>query len=106
MYLLRKSLEFYVINIIYQYFTGTAFYHLWFFVLIIQLYILYPIIEKIFSKSLEKHKILELLIFLLIVQILYQIFSIKNIFFIGNSDFIFRIYILFCSWECMLDFII
>jgi probable poly-beta-1,6-N-acetyl-D-glucosamine export protein len=71
-------------DIIYQYFTGTTFYHLWFFILIIQLYILYPIIEKIFAKSVENHKTLGLLIFLLMVQIVYQIFSIKNIFLIGT----------------------
>ena len=82
---LGKVWNFDAANIIYQYFTGTAMGHLWFFVLIIQLYILYPIIEKIFSKSLENNKILELLIFLLIVQILYHIFSIKNMFLIGTA---------------------
>jgi len=82
---LGKVWNFDAINIIYQYFAGTAMGHLWFFVLIIQLYILYPVLEKIFSKSLETNKIRELLILLLIVQILYHIFSIKNIFLIGTA---------------------
>ena len=72
-----------VIGIIYQYLSGTVFYHLWFFVLITQLYILYPILEKVFTKSVENYNTLALLIFLLIVQILYQIFSIDKIF--GNA---------------------
>jgi probable poly-beta-1,6-N-acetyl-D-glucosamine export protein len=79
-----RDLNFNSIEIIYQFLTGTAFYHLWFFVLIIQLYILYPIIEKVFTKSVEKDKIFSLLIFLLIVQILYIIFSDEKTLFIGN----------------------
>lgn len=81
---LGRVWNFSAIDIIYQYLTGTAFYHLWFFILIIQLYILYPIFEKIFTKSVEKHKTFHLLIFLLIVEILYQIFSDKNMFYSGN----------------------
>jgi probable poly-beta-1,6-N-acetyl-D-glucosamine export protein len=81
---LGRDLNFNAIDIIYQYLTGSAFYHLWFFILIIELYILYPLIEKIFTKSLEKNKILSLLIFLLVVQILYYIFSDPTRLFIGN----------------------
>jgi probable poly-beta-1,6-N-acetyl-D-glucosamine export protein len=81
---LGKVWNFSAIDLIYQYLTGTAFYHLWFFILIIQLYILYPIFEKIFTKSVEKNKTFHLLIFLLIVEILYQIFSDKNIQYSGN----------------------
>jgi probable poly-beta-1,6-N-acetyl-D-glucosamine export protein len=73
------------IDIFYQYFTGTAFYHLFFFIVIIQLYILYPIIERIFTLFHEKHKSLEFLILLFAVQILYEIFSIKDIFLIGEA---------------------
>jgi surface polysaccharide O-acyltransferase-like enzyme len=58
---------------------------LWFFVLIIQLYILYPIIEKIFTKFVKNHKSLEFLIFLLIVQTIYHGFSIKDNFLIGKT---------------------
>ena len=81
---LGRVQNFDAMDLIYQYLTGTAFVHLWFFVLIIQLYIFYPIIEKIYSKSVETHKIVELLIFLCVVQILYQIFSIGDIFLIGK----------------------
>jgi len=74
-----------VIEIMYWYLSGTAYYHLWFFVLIIQLYILYPVIEKVFTKSGENYNTPALLIFLLIVQILYQIFSINKISLIGTA---------------------
>jgi probable poly-beta-1,6-N-acetyl-D-glucosamine export protein len=81
---LEKIWNYGIFDIIYQFFTGTAYYHLWFFVVIIQLYILYPIIEKIFTKSVEKRRTLELLIFVLIVQTLYHIFSILDLFLIGT----------------------
>ena len=80
-----------IAKIIYMYLTGdwtpmgSFLMALWFFVLIIQLYIVYPIIERVFSKSVENHKTLGLLIFLLIVQILYPIFPIKNMFLIGKA---------------------
>lgn len=77
-----KVWHFSVIDTILSIVKGTAFFHLWFFVLILQLYILYPIIEKIFTKSVENHKTLELLIFLIIIQILYQIFTATNMFLI------------------------
>jgi probable poly-beta-1,6-N-acetyl-D-glucosamine export protein len=68
----------------YQYVTGTAYYHLWFFILIIELYILYPILENVFTKSVNDHKTGFLLIFLLIIQILFQFFSIEKMDLIGN----------------------
>jgi surface polysaccharide O-acyltransferase-like enzyme len=68
-----------------MYLTGSNLGHLWFFVLIIQLYILYPVIEKIFTKSVENAKTPQLLIFLFIVQILYHFFSIGEIFLMGTA---------------------
>jgi surface polysaccharide O-acyltransferase-like enzyme len=76
-----------VTDIIYAYLTGTAFLHLWFFVLIIQLYILYPVIEKIFTLAVRTQKTVALLIFLLIAQILYWIFFIRNVFSIASILF-------------------
>ena len=73
-----------IFDIIYSILTGTAFYHLWFFVLIIQLYALYPIIERIFSKFVEENKIILLLFILLMIQILLQILSINEIPLIGT----------------------
>lgn len=79
-----KTWNFTVIDIIYHFLTGDTYYHLWFVVLIIQLYILYPVIEKVFTKSVENHRISGLLFFLFIVQIVYWIFSIQETFLIGR----------------------
>jgi probable poly-beta-1,6-N-acetyl-D-glucosamine export protein len=79
-----REWTFEAIDIIYKYFTGTAFLYLSFFVLIIQLYFIYPVIETFFTKSVKVHKIFEFMILLLIVQILYQIFFIENLFLIGS----------------------
>ena len=68
------------LDIIYQILTGTAFYFLWFFVLIIQLYAFYPIIERIFTKFLEKGKIMVLLLILYGIQVLLQdLFTVFSI---------------------------
>lgn len=79
-----KIWSFTIGDLLYRYVTGTALYHLWFFVLIIQLYLLYPVIEKVFMKSNPNHRTPIVLIFLFIIQILYQIFSIRNIFLVGT----------------------
>ncbi len=73
-----KTGNFGVMDIIYRYLTGTDLGHLWFFLLIIQLYILYPAIEKIFTKSIEYNKTVELLIFLYIFPIFYQILPVPE----------------------------
>lgn len=46
--------------------TGTTWFHLWFFVLIIQIYLLYPLIVKIYDKFLDK-KLFKLFIVLIYI---------------------------------------
>jgi len=82
---LGRAWNYTAMDIIYQYFTGGALYHLWFFVLIIQLYILYPLIEKIFTKSIESAKTPHLLVFLFIFQLAYYSFSVGDIFLKGTA---------------------
>jgi surface polysaccharide O-acyltransferase-like enzyme len=65
-------------DIMYQILTGTAFYHLWFFVLIIQLYVLYPVIEKVFSWCAGKNKIPELLFLCYAIQLVLSLLSIDE----------------------------
>jgi surface polysaccharide O-acyltransferase-like enzyme len=79
-------------DILYRFFTGNAMYHLWFFVLIIQLYLLYPIIEKVLTKSIENNKTHTLLFFLLVVQIICQIFPIQ---FLDGVVTMFSLYIFY-----------
>ena len=75
-------------DVIKMYLQGTAFTHLWYIVLIIQLYILYPFIEKIFTKSVENHRTSALLVFLFFVQIFYQIISVHKVVLIGDTLFL------------------
>jgi probable poly-beta-1,6-N-acetyl-D-glucosamine export protein len=65
-------------DIMYQIFMGTAFFHLWFFVLIIQLYALYPVIERIFEKFNEKGRLMLLFIILYGIRITLPILSMKE----------------------------
>jgi probable poly-beta-1,6-N-acetyl-D-glucosamine export protein len=80
-----KFWNFNIIDIISQYLTGEAFFQPWFFLLIIQLYILYPVIERLFAKSVQYHKTLYLLIGLLFIQIVYQIVLIGEMYWIGTA---------------------
>jgi surface polysaccharide O-acyltransferase-like enzyme len=72
-------------DFLYQYFTWGTLYHLWFFVLIIQLYILYPFLEKIFTLSVKNAQAPRLLVFLFVVQLAYYLFSAGNIFSTGPA---------------------
>jgi probable poly-beta-1,6-N-acetyl-D-glucosamine export protein len=81
--------NFSTIGLIYQYLTGTAFYTLWFFVLIIQFYLLYPVIGNIYARSVRNHTIGAFLVFLLIIQIIYQAFSVRNMFLVGPATLFF-----------------
>ncbi|RNI14125.1 acyltransferase [Methanohalophilus sp. RSK] len=45
---LNKPINMDLISVLYRYLTGGAFYHLWFFVLIIQIYLVYPFIQYIY----------------------------------------------------------
>lgn len=69
-----KSVNLDILHIIYQYLTGGCFYHLWFFVLIIQLYLLYPLIVAIYNYFEARGRTLELLIAVFLSGVLYYIF--------------------------------
>lgn len=72
-YLKKREYNFDFIKIIFNLFTGGAYYHLWFFCSLFQFYLLYPFFLKLY----QKFKI-KFLIFSLIVQFL---FSFKGIIF-------------------------
>ena len=58
-------------EIIFKLFTGSAFYHLWFFLLIFQLYLFFP-----FYRKLIKGKSFIVIVFVLILQIVFNHFKI------------------------------
>ena len=65
-----------ILTIIYDIIAGQSFYHLWFFVLIIQLYLLYPWIIKIYERYSDTGKAENFLALCLTVQILSSIIEI------------------------------
>ena len=72
------------LNILYLYLTGGAAIAFWFFVLIIQLYLLYPIVLRLFQKFSINNKISLLLGILFIIQIPFYIFDVGDIFLVGK----------------------
>jgi surface polysaccharide O-acyltransferase-like enzyme len=76
--ILKKPWDESFFDILYQLFTGTAYYHLWFLILIVQLYALYPVIERIFSLFVKKGKIIELFLILFISQVVLQMLAIDK----------------------------
>ena len=74
-----------ILHIIYRYLTGGCFYHLWFFVLIIQLYLLYPVILRLYNYCDVRGRILELLFTVFLIGVLYNVYPIPDIFILGAS---------------------
>lgn len=79
--------------------TGEACFHLWFFALIIQLYLIYPLIIKLYENCSTKNHEIILLLFSILCQIMWKTFSVFiniNIpsvsFFIDNIHFFSYIY--------------
>jgi probable poly-beta-1,6-N-acetyl-D-glucosamine export protein len=78
--IIGKPLNLGISDILYKYFTGEASYHLWFFVLIFQLYILYPVIFKIYNNLEAKNKVSLFLLATFVLGIIYLNLSDYNIF--------------------------
>jgi len=56
--------------------SGEASYHLWFFILLIQFYIIYPFLIKLYFICLSKHKLSLFIIMPFIIQILFYFLSV------------------------------
>lgn len=63
------------LNIIYAFFAAGASYHLWFFLIIIELYLFYPIIVKIYHFFEDTNREWLFLLLALILQLSWQIFG-------------------------------
>jgi len=68
-------------DILHMYLTGNALYHMWFFMLIIQLYILYPLILKIYNYSNNKSLALSFILSVLLSE--YEVTSYLFYFVLG-----------------------
>jgi surface polysaccharide O-acyltransferase-like enzyme len=80
---LQKSIDFGFLDVVCQYLTGGCFYHLWFFVLIIQLYLLYPAIILVFSHFHTKGKSREFIILAYLVTVLWNGSNMEDYIFAG-----------------------
>ena len=75
-------------DILTKYLTGGAYYHLWFFVLIIQLYLLYPLISKIYIYFENKNNVALFLILVFIIGIIGRFFFGEDFLFPNSTQFI------------------
>lgn len=80
---LAKSVNLDIPHIIYRYTTGECFYHLWFFVLIIQLYLLYPIILWIYHSFESRGRVFELLLATFFIGVIYRLCPIPDVDILG-----------------------
>ena len=78
------SFNFNLMDILTKYLTGGAYYHLWFFILIISLYILFPLVVNIFTYFKNKNKITLFLVIAFIVGVIGR-FNFGEDFLFQNS---------------------
>jgi len=83
--ILAKSLNLDIPKIVYFYVTGGSEYHLWFFILIIQLYILYPALIGIYNFCHSRGKSAELLLLVFLMGVIYNVYPMPDVFILGKS---------------------
>jgi len=94
-YIFAKPFEFTPENLyllIVRIITATSYYHLWYFGLIIQFYLIYPVIDKIVNKN--ENNLFMLLIIFILIQIIWTLGRIYLFNFIDNFKNLGIIYIL------------
>jgi probable poly-beta-1,6-N-acetyl-D-glucosamine export protein len=77
-----------LLDILTKYLTGDAYYHLWFFVLIIQLYLLYPLILKIYIYFENKNGVTLFLIVVFILGTIGRFYFGEDFIFPNSTQFI------------------
>jgi surface polysaccharide O-acyltransferase-like enzyme len=85
-------------HIMYQYATGGAYFHLSFFILIIEFYLLYPVIVRIFNFCKMRGRTVDLLFAVFLIGVLYRLYPIPNIFIPGILTSVFRVVIRFIEY--------
>jgi surface polysaccharide O-acyltransferase-like enzyme len=64
-----------ILKVIYRIFTGRASYHLWFFIILIQFYLVYPLLIKLYIIFSSRHRLRTFIIMSFLIQILYYFIS-------------------------------
>ena len=85
---LGTSVSFDIPHIIYRYATGGWYYHLWFFVLIIQFYVLYPVIVWIFDYCTSRGRTSELLFASFLIGVIYNSYPVPDVYILGTATLI------------------
>jgi peptidoglycan/LPS O-acetylase OafA/YrhL len=70
-------------HILYWFATGGSYYHLWFFVLIIQFYLLYPVIVWIYDYCQSKDRTLALLAAAFLIGVIYHSYPLPEVHLLG-----------------------
>ena len=78
-----------ILDIVVDLLTGNAYSHLWFFVLIIQFYLLYPLLLKVYDYAEKKISILALLGLCLVAQILWAILGLATLSALPGDSFLY-----------------
>jgi surface polysaccharide O-acyltransferase-like enzyme len=80
-------------DVVFRMISGNAHYHLWFFILILELYFFYPLIIKIYDFFSKLHGEIQLLLFLFIIQeitsVLNYYYPATDLFFLVILNYIF-----------------
>lgn len=80
---LAKSVNLDIPHIIYRYATGGCYYHLWFFVLIIQIYLLYPAIVWAYNYCDLRGRAFELLFAVFLIEVVYTLCPLPDVYILG-----------------------
>lgn len=78
-----------ILDIVVDLLTGNAYSHLWFFVLIIQFYLLYPLLLKVYDYAEKNNSILALLGLCLVAQILWAILGLVTLSALPGDSFLY-----------------
>lgn len=60
-------------DIVFKFLTASSYYHLWFFAIIMQFYMFYPFLIRLYSSYQKQNKTTHILILLLLIQVLWNI---------------------------------
>jgi len=85
---LAKSVNLDIPHIVYKFITGGSYYHLWFFVLIIQFYLLYPAVLRIYRYCDSRGRSFELLFVTFLMGVFYKAYPIPDISIFGTPTHI------------------
>ena len=74
-----------ILRIVYRYATGGCYYHLWFFVLIIQFYLLYPVIVRVYDYCRSRGRTSALLCASFLIGVIYNSCPIPDVYLLGTA---------------------